>query len=106
MVVLFSIDGLILCARDVLQVCKGYVFTGVCLSTVGERMAGDVCGGVCTWWGCAWQGEGACVAGGMHGRGHTWQESQLQQQAVRILLECILINCVNVGFFFLSTIVI
>ena len=69
MVVLFSIDGLILCARDALQVCKGYVFTGVCLSTVGARMAGGVCGGVCTWWGCAWQGVCMAGGGGMCGRG-------------------------------------
>ena len=32
------------------EVCEGYVFTGVCLSTGGH----------------AWQGS--CVAGGMHGR--------------------------------------
>ena len=50
-----------------LQICEGYVFTGVCLSTGGWHawwgacMAGGVCGR-----GCAWQG--ACVAGG-----HTWQ---------------------------------
>ena len=38
------------------EVCEGYVFTGVCLST-----------------GCVWQGGvhggGACMAGGMYGRG-------------------------------------
>ena len=34
------------------EVCEGYVFTGVCLST-----GGDICG------------KGACVAGGMHGGG-------------------------------------
>ena len=54
------------------EVCEGYVFTGVCLSTGG----GDVCGraGACTaGGGCAWQGGvhggGACMTGGMHGKG-------------------------------------
>ena len=54
---------------------KGYVFTGVCLST-GER---GCVAGVCVAGGYAWQGgvrrrvgawRGACMAGGdMHGRG-------------------------------------
>ena len=65
------------------EVCEGYVFTGVCLSTGG--VCGDgggghvwwgayvamcVCGGGHVWWG------GPCVAGGhvwqggMHGRGY------------------------------------
>ena len=38
------------------EVCEGYVFTGVCLSTGGH----------------AWH-----VAGGMHGRGHAWQEGHV-----------------------------
>ena len=56
------------------EVCEGYVFTGVCLST-GEHAwllwGVGVCGcsgggGMC---GCSW---GACVAkGGMHGEGGT-----------------------------------
>ena len=53
------------------EVCGGYVFTGVCLSTgVRACMAGGVHGGVVgsvRAEGCAWQG--ACVAGG-----HAWQE--------------------------------
>ena len=58
------------------EVCEGYVFTGVCLSTRGHvwqggvygrevRMAGGVHGRGCSW-------QGACVAGGVHGRGHVW----------------------------------
>ena len=40
------------------EVCEGYFFTGVCLSTGGGGMHG---------------GRGACmVVGGMHGGGHTW----------------------------------
>ena len=49
--------------------------------------------------------EGVCMAGGMHGkdgmcgRGHAWQERWPLQQAVCILLECILVtlyvNCEN-----------
>ena len=69
------------------EVCEGYVFTGVCLSTGGGGMHGG--GGGHAWrgacvvgeggmhgGGCAWQGAcvaGACIAGGMHGRRHTWQ---------------------------------
>ena len=59
------------------------------------------------WWGRAWQG--ACIAGGMHGRGGAWQggihgrggvhakhapqqilRDTVNERAVRILLECIL----------------
>ena len=55
------------------EVCEGYVFIGVCLST-GGGMHGR--GHVWQGWGCAWQGGvhdtgahawrgGACVAGEM-----------------------------------------
>ena len=50
-------------------------------------------------------GEGACMQGGVYGRGHVWQggacvvggghvwqERQPLQWAVRILLECILVT--------------
>ena len=63
------------------EVCEGYVFTGVCLSTGGHAWQGRAWqGGVCgRGGGHAWQGEGgvygggcvwwgACVVGGMHGR--------------------------------------
>ena len=45
------------------EVCEGYVFTGVCLSTGGHAWQKG---------GLAWQG--VCMAGGMHGRGCAWQE--------------------------------
>ena len=48
---------------------KGNVFTGVCLS-IGRRV---------------WLG--ACIAGG-----HAWQDRRPLKQAVRILLECILVK--------------
>ena len=73
------------------EVCEGYVFTGVCLSTEGGGVhgrgrhvwQGGMHGrGVCVagghvWrrglgWGCALQG-GMCMAGGMHGGGHARQ---------------------------------
>ena len=106
------------------EVCEGYVFTGVCLSTGG---GGGVCSG-----GHAWQGgihgrgvcgrgvcmaggmhcgkgvyvcgRGACMAGGgMHGRGcmHATPPpppdtmrygDTVNERAVRILLECILVT--------------
>ena len=53
------------------EVCEGYVFTRVCLST-GACMAGGhawqgvcVAGGACVARGCVWWG--ACMAGG-----HAW----------------------------------
>ena len=53
------------------EVCKGYVFTGVCLSTGGHVWLLPGGGGMC---GCSWGGmcgfiRGACVVlfGGMHG---------------------------------------
>ena len=65
------------------EVCEGYVFTGVCLSTGEACMAGGhawqwgVCGrGVCMAGGHAWRG--LCMAGGhvwwegLCGRGHAW----------------------------------
>ena len=76
------------------EVCEGYIFTGVCLSTGGACMAGgSVRGRECAWlgvcmagghaWrgvcmvgacmvgGCAWQG--GMHGGGIHGRGPAWQ---------------------------------
>ena len=40
--------------------------------------------------GCAWQGKGACMAGG----GRVWQilRDTVNERAVRILLECILVK--------------
>ena len=65
---------------------------------------GCVCGSMCgrrrLWQGVhAWQGEGVCMAGGhvwwggMHGRGRAWQilRDTVNERAVRILLECILV---------------
>ena len=64
------------------EVCEGYVFTGVCLSTVGHAWQGACMAGGCVWQGeggmhgggggvygggCVWWG-GACVVGGVHGR--------------------------------------
>ena len=101
------------------EVCEGYVFTGVCLST-GEGLRGTWQGG-----GCAWQGgmrgrgvhggghgRGKCVTGGvwqggMHGGGHVWWghacmaggacmpqqilQDTVSERTVRILLECFLV---------------
>ena len=50
----------------------------------GACMVGSVCcGGMC--------GGGMCGRG-VCGRGHAWQEIRPLQQAVRILLECILVD--------------
>ena len=87
------------------EVCEGYVFTGVCLSTGwGRAWWGEgVCGGG------GMHGRGVCMAEGVHGRGHVRQggvhgrtcmlpstpwlklRNTLNEQAVRILLECILV---------------
>ena len=68
------------------EVCEGYVFTGVCLSTVGGM-----------------RGRGACEAGehawlGWACMAHTPLPCTLPRhavnvRAVRILLECILVRC-------------
>ena len=52
--------------------------------------------GACVAVGCAWQGEGTCMAReacvvGV-GRGHAWQERWPLQRTVHILLECILVE--------------
>ena len=64
---------------------------------MGACMAGGVCGEGHVWqgghacWGCAWQG--VCMAGG----GHAWQilQDTVNEQAVHILLECILVYYMN-----------
>ena len=63
------------------EVCEGYVFTHVCLSTGGMRGRGVCMAGGCMAGECAWRGAcmavGASVAVGcMHGRGHVWQWGQ------------------------------
>ena len=124
------------------EVCEGYVFTGVCLSTQGGHvwlLPGGVCGclGVCgcSWGGCAWLLPGvlgACMValgghawllpgghtwllwggvvapGGMHGCSggacmvapgggeRAWHTTRygdtINERAVRILMECILVK--------------
>ena len=98
------------------KVCKGHVFTGVCLSTGGMHGGGMHGRRACM---------GVCMAGGMHGRGLVWQGGicdrgslcgrgacmagvcmpctpwqilwdTVNERAVRILLECILVLVVFV----------
>ena len=96
------------------EVCEGYVFTPVCQSFCSQ---GGMCDG-----GHAWHGD-AYVAGGdmhgkgcMHGGGHAWQGTHTAQTtlppvipwdtvnewAVRILQECILVILVFSLFMFWS----
>ena len=82
------------------KVCEGNVFTGVCLSTGGACMAGGMCGrGACMAGGVHGKRVcmvGAYVTGGIHGGGCVvWQERWPLQWAVRILLECILVQCIS-----------
>ena len=56
---------------------QGYVFTDVCDSVWGGIHGRGVHGG---------------GTGGVHGRGHAWQEERPLQWAVRILVECILVS--------------
>ena len=68
-----------------------------------DSVRGRGLGGMHGWrgmcgWGCAFvAGRGVCMAGG-----HAWQERQPLQQAVHILLECILVfkrNCEDIKGF-------
>ena len=75
-----------MCGRGGRCMAGGHAW-GVCMAWGGMH------GGRCAWqWGCAWQGGvhggGACVAGG-----HAWQilRDTVNEGAVRILLECILV---------------
>ena len=78
---LWDYDSSIILLRPANKVCEGYVFTDVCLSTGG-----------CAWLpgarGCAWW-RGVCVTkgGGVRGIGR----DTINERAVRILLECILV---------------
>ena len=66
------------------EVCEGYIFTGVCLSTGGACTARGACvvgmcvaGGACVAGGHAWSGVrdwwgGLCGWGGVHGWGRAW----------------------------------
>ena len=83
---------------------EGYVLTGVCLSTGGAYVVG-----ACMVGGHAWQGgvhgRGVCMAGGSMTGGHAWQWGMramhpwqilwlwhtVNEWAVRIPLECILV---------------
>ena len=56
---------------------------------VGVHDRGHVWQGSMHGRGCKWQG--VCMAGDMYGGEHVWQERRPLQQAVRILLECILV---------------
>ena len=71
MCICIFLSSLLLFLPPANEVCEGYVFTGVRLSTGGGHAwqgVGGVHGkghawlGVCTWWGR-----------GMRGRGHVWQ---------------------------------
>ena len=61
----------------------------VCMAGVEACMAGGLCGRRHVWW-------GMCMAEGVFGRRHAWQGACMEErrplkQAVRILLECILV---------------
>ena len=87
-------------------------------------MVGGTCGGACMAGGHGWQGtcmaggrghawQGVCMAEDMHGRGHAWREmcmagdmhgrghawqilrDTINERAVRILQECILVSIVS-----------
>ena len=74
------------------EVCEGYVFTGVCLSMGGCLPL--VPGGVCLWsWGCLphtpWADSSLYP---VHAGIHTPLPGGYYWRAVRILLECILVE--------------
>ena len=109
------------------EVCEGYVFTGVCLSTGGGVSVsvqggglhpGGLCPGGSLSWGVSVQGvsvQGAlsrgalCPAGSLSGRVSVWGVSVTEnplysnERSVCILLECILVNFLSILIVHLST---
>ena len=89
--------------QTAMKLRQGNIFTYVCQEFCrqggGHTSQEGMCGGGGDVWqaacmaggvhcrGHAWQG--ACMGGGHAWRGHAWQEKR--QRAVRILLECILV---------------
>ena len=81
----------------------------------GHAWQGGMHGRGCVWRGGPCVAGGACVAGGVHGRGacmaHTpthpphWQilRDTVNERAVGILLECILVHVKTNLFFFFSS---
>ena len=95
--------GMLSCYRPQRSLGQGYIFTGVCDSVNGGRYV-SFRGGCFLWWwgassgggGCAsWGGvcflPGALLRGGPGGN----PPGRLLLRAVRILLECILVNFVG-----------
>ena len=109
-IIIFYVQWMLLPPAN--EVCEGYVFTGVCLSTGGGRAwqgvvhggggmhgGGCVCVGGMHGGGCAWLG--ACMVGACMTGGHVWHAcppprtdttATVNERAVRILLECILVT--------------
>ena len=83
------------------EVCKGYVFTRVCLSTGDLCPGGSPCRGEVSIGGVSVQGS--VSVGGSLSRGQSLSRGSLSipyqpygnERAVRILLECILVFCIN-----------
>ena len=64
---------------------RGHAWQGACM--VGGMHGGGMCmAGGCVWW-------GACMAGGLCSEGRAWKilRDTVNEWAVRILLECILV---------------
>ena len=84
----------------------GHAWLGVCVWWECMHAGGMCGGGYMRGGGHVWQGERACMVGSMHGRGHAWHTrspppyhkiQSVNEQAVHILLECILVfkSCEN-----------
>ena len=79
--------------RPLTKLREGYVFTGVCDSVHRGGRAWLL--GVCGWGVCMAAGGHAWLPGGMHGcRGgmRRIRQDTVNERAVRILLECILVS--------------
>ena len=76
--------------------------TGGC---VGQGMCGRVCVARGDVHGRVWLWLGACMAGRhtWQGGGRAWQEKRQLQWAVRILLECILLQNMSLAYLLLNT---
>ena len=93
----FASCSVLYCYCPKMKFAKGYVFTGVCLS-MGSLSRGSLSGGL---WSGGSLSRGVCLGGSLSRGTPTPRErppAYNKEQAVRILLECILVSSDFISF--------